>query len=143
MWNAIARCVGIASVLCRETGLITGLIGVHGSVSGFITVNMSERTAIKVVEGLLQESFGELTTEVVDSAGEITNITVGGIKSSLAGSPWAFFQITIPSVVVGKGYHIAYVKGLEFVCATFEYEDDGALMLEDRLMRVSVSLLRL
>ena len=143
MCGTSAECVGIQSVPSREAGLLTGLIGVHGKVSGFITVNMSERMAIKTVEGLLQDHYDSLTSQVVDGAGEITNIIIGGIKSILGGTPWAFTNITVPSVIIGSNYQIAYARGLEFLCATFEHNDEEAVMLEDRLMRVSMSLLRL
>jgi chemotaxis protein CheX len=143
MCETRARCVGLSAVPAHETGIVTGMIGVHGRVSGFITVNMSERFAVKAVGGLLQESYGGLTSQVVDGVGEITNIIVGGVKATLASTPWGFSNITVPSVIVGKGYHIAYARGLTFVCTTFECDDPEALMLEDRLMQVSLSLLRL
>ena len=119
------------------------MIGVHGKVSGFVTVNMSERFGIAAVEGLLQEKYGELSSQVVDGVGEITNIIVGGIKSALSGTKWSFSNITVPSVIVGKGYQIAYAKGLDFLSISFEHDDPEAIMLEDRLMQVSISLLRL
>jgi chemotaxis protein CheX len=143
MCDAQAKCVGISSVPSREPAPVTGLIGVHGKVSGFLTVNMAEQTAISLVEGLLGEKYGSLSSQVVDGAGEITNIIVGGIKSALAGSPWTFSNITVPSVIIGRGYQIAYAKGLDFVCATFERTDSNSIMLEDRLFHVSMSLLRL
>lgn len=143
MCGASAHCVGVAAVPTREAGLITGVIGVHGKVSGFITVNMSERMAVRVVNGLLQDNYTQLTNQVVDGAGEITNIIVGGIKSSLAGSPWSFSHMTVPSVIIGKGYQIAYARGLDFLNATFEHHDTEAVMLDDRLMQVSISLLKL
>lgn len=143
MCDARAKCVGISAVPHGDPSPITGLIGVHGRVSGFLTVNMAEKTAIKLVEGLLGEKYGSLTSQVVDGAGEITNIIVGGIKSALAGSTWAFSNITVPSVIIGKGYQIAYSKGLDFICATFERTDPEAILLEDRLFHVSMSLLRL
>ena len=143
MCGTAAHCVGVAAVPTREAGLITGVIGVHGKVSGFITVNMSERMAVRAVNGLLQDSFTQLTNQVVDGAGEITNIIVGGIKSGLAGSPWSFSHMTVPSVIIGKGYQIAYARGLEFLCTTFEHHDLEAVMLEDRLLQVSISLLKL
>lgn len=143
MCNVRARCVSVSSVPVRDGGLITGLIGLHGKVSGFCSVNMSERFAIRAVEGLLQDQFGALTSQVVDGAGEITNIIVGGIKGSLAGTPWAFSQITVPSVIVGNNYHIAYAKGLDFLSVTLEHQDSEAVMLQDRLLHVSLSMLRL
>ncbi len=143
MCNTSARFVGISCVPSGAPGRITGMIGVHGKVSGFLTVNMAERFAIKAVEGLLQDEYGSLTSQVVDGAGEITNIIVGGIKSKLANTSWAFPHITVPSVIIGHGYEIAYARGLQFLCATFEHNDQEAVMLEDRMLRISMSLLAL
>jgi len=141
MCGITARCVGAASVPVRDAGKVTGMIGVHGKSSGFVTVNMTERVAIHAANSLLQENYTELNSEIVDATGEITNMVVGGIKSALAATPWAFSQITVPSVIVGQGYSIAYARGLEFLNVTFEHEDREAVMLEDRLIQVSISLL--
>jgi chemotaxis protein CheX len=143
MCGLTARCVGASAVPVRDGGNITGMIGVHGKVSGFITLNMTERIAVRAVGGLLQEEFTELNSQVVDATGEITNMVVGGIKSALANSKWSFLQITVPSVIVGRGYSIAYARGLEFLNVIFENDDREALLLEDRLIQVSISLLTL
>jgi chemotaxis protein CheX len=143
MCGITARCVGVSTVPVREQGTVTGLIGVHGKVSGFVTVNLTERVAIRAVGGLLQEQFKELNSQVVDGAGEIANLVVGGIKASLANSKWAFTQITVPSVIVGHGYSIAYARGLEFLSVTFEHDDRESVLLEDRLVQISMSLLTL
>ncbi len=119
------------------------MIGVHGKVSGFITLNMTDRIAVRAVNSLLQENYTELNAQVVDATGEITNMVVGGIKSSLATTKWAFLQITVPSVIVGQGYSIAYARGLEFLNVIFENDDKDALLLEDRLIQISISLLTL
>jgi len=143
MCDTKIRCVGVSAMPTQESGIITGMIGVHGNVSGFICVNMAERFVIHAVEGLLQEKFGKLTSQVVDGAGEITNIIVGGVKSALANSEWGFSQITVPSVIVGKNFTIAYSRGLEYLTVTFEHDDADAILLEDRMMHVSMSLLAL
>src|SRR6476619_4966733 len=80
--NFTARCVGISKIPAHEPGIITGLIGVHGKVSGFVTVNMAEAFALAAVGGLLQDNFEKLTSQVVDGVGEITNLIVGGIKKT-------------------------------------------------------------
>jgi len=143
MCERSARCVGVSSVPSQESGNVTGLIGVHGKVSGFVTVNLAERFALSAVGGLLGDNFDKLTSQTIDGVGEITNIIVGGIKSGLASSQYAFPHITVPSVIIGSGYQIAYSRGLEFLCVTFEHDDPEAVMLQDRLMQVSISLLRL
>lgn len=143
MCSAKLQCVGVSAVPTAETGLITGMIGVHGKVSGFVTINMPERFVIKAVEGILQEEFGKITPEVIDGAGEISNIIVGGIKSALSQTSWSFSQITVPSVIVGQNFSIAYAKGLEFITVTFEHDNPEAVLLEERTINVSVSMLSL
>jgi chemotaxis protein CheX len=138
-----SRVVGLSRVPLKDGGLITGMIGVHGKVSGFMTVNFSESMAIKAVEGLIQDKFGKLTPQVIDGTGEITNIIAGGMKAIVAGTNWGFGQITVPSVIVGKGYQIAFARGLEFVSCAFELEDDFCPLLDERIVQVSLSLLRL
>ena len=143
MCDTEAECVGVSSVPTQDPGRITGMIGVHGSVSGFVTVNMAEAVAMSAVGGLLQDRFDKLTPQVIDGAGEMTNIISGGIKSGLAGTPWGFSHVTVPSVIVGQNYQIAYVKGLQFLSATFEHTNEEVLMLDDRIIKVSISLIRL
>lgn len=143
MCDLTARGVGASRVPHQDAGRVTGMIGVHGSASGFVTVNMSERFAIDAVGNLMGDRpAGSLTAEVIDGAGELTNMIAGGVKSKLSASDWAFSQITVPSVIVGAGYCIAYARGLEFLSVTFERDDPAAVLLADRLMHVSISLLR-
>ena len=97
-----AKCVGVATVPTREPGPITGMIGVHGHVSGFVTLNMSEKVALAAVGGLLEEKCDVLTPQVIDGVGEIANILAGQIKSKLSGTKWSFSRVTIPSVIVGQ-----------------------------------------
>ncbi len=80
MCSMRVRSTGMSCVPTSATGVITGMIGVHGKVTGFATVNMAERFALAAVGGLVGEPFERLTSQVVDGAGEITNIIVGGVK---------------------------------------------------------------
>ncbi len=143
MCDATARCVGVAAVPCHDFGSVTGMIGLHGDVSGFVTVNMSETVACSTVGGLLQDRFERLSPQVIDGVGEMTNIISGGIKRTLVGTRWAFKHVTVPSVIVGQRYQIAYAKGIEYACATFEHDNADALLLPDRLLHVAVSLIKL
>jgi len=143
MCDSAAKCVGVSRIPTQNPGCVTGMIGVHGNVSGFITVNMAEEVAKNAVGGLLQDHFAKLTPQVTDGVGEMTNIIAGGIKNGLAGSPWSFSNVTVPSVIVGQNYHIAYAGGLEFLSATFEQNNEESLMLDDRLIQVAVALIRL
>lgn len=143
MCDTSANCVGTSTVPMADPGTVTGMIGIHGNVSGFITVNMAERVALGAVGGLLQDHFTHLDAQVIDGVGEMTNIISGGIKNGLAGTTWQFSHVTVPSVIVGRNYQIAYAKGLQFLSVTFEHDDAEAFMLDDRLIKVAISMLRL
>lgn len=143
MCGCKAKCVGVTSMPSKQEGEITGLIGAHGKVSGFVAVNMSTRLALHAVGGLLGESHSDLNPQVVDGAGEVTNIIVGGVKSALSRDEWAFSQITVPSVIVGDGYQVAYASGLELLDVVFEVENPDAIVVGDRLLHVTLSLLKL
>lgn len=141
MCDVRSRCVSISCIPTPSSKVITGMIGLHGKVTGFAAVSMSDAVAIKSCGGLLGESYDEVNGQVVDGAGELTNIIVGGIKSQLAGSEWAFSYMTVPSMIIGGGYQIAFGSGIQFVSATFEIEDQSTIVMEDRLASVSLSLL--
>lgn len=143
MCHVAAQCVGVSSVPTPIKGTITGLIGVHGSASGFVTVNCSERLALKIVGGLLQDEFSELSAEIIDGMGEVTNIIAGGIKARLSKSEYQFNKITIPSVILGDSYEITYAKGLDFICAMYDVEDPAAITHADKVLRITISVLRL
>ena len=143
MCETTAKCVGASTVPMADPGTVTGMIGIHGNVSGFITVNMAEKVALSAVGGLIQDRFDQLDAQVIDGVGEITNIISGGIKNGLAGSSWGFGNVTVPSVIVGRNYQIAYAKGLDFLSVTFEHDNKEAFLLDDRMIKVAISMLRL
>lgn len=143
MCDSAVKCVGVSTIPSNNPGCVTGMIGVHGKVSGFITVNMAEQVARSAVAGLLQDRFDKLTPQVIDGVGEMTNIIAGGVKSALCSTPWAFSHVTVPSVIIGLNYQIAYAKGLEYISVTFEQENEETFLLNERLLQVAVSLIRL
>lgn len=136
------RCVGVSTIPSRDPGKITGLIGVHGDVTGYITVNVSEVLAVEIVSAMLMEQFAAVDHQVIDGVGELTNMVAGGIKKWLLGTPWAFSDVTVPSVIVGQNYDIAFAQGFRFLALTFEHAQCKSIMVQDRLLCAAVSLFR-
>ncbi|TWT98025.1 hypothetical protein Pla108_21800 [Botrimarina colliarenosi] len=143
MCGGKAKCVGISRMPTKQHGEVTGLIGAHGKVSGFLAVNMSRKLGLHLVGGLLGETYPDLTPQVVDGAGEVTNIIAGGVKSALSRGEWAFSHITVPSVIVGDGYQVAFASGIELLDVCFEVENPDAIVTSDRLLHVTLSILKL
>jgi len=142
MCGARARLVGITAVPTHEPGTITGVLGVHGKATGFLILNVCEPVAKALTSGFLQEEVDALNSQVVDTVGELTNLVAGGLKKRVADTPWAFQSVTVPSVIIGHNYQIAYAKGITYLAATFEQENAEALFLDQRLFQAAVSLIR-
>ena len=123
-------------------GYVTGMIGMNGKCTGFMTLTLPERVATLAVSGLLQDEFTKINSQVVDGVGELTNIICGGLKTRLYNTPWMIGNITIPSVILGSNYHISYSKGIEFGSVIFEIDDPETLTIQDRLFSVTSSLMQ-
>ncbi|HID76587.1 MAG TPA: chemotaxis protein CheX [Planctomycetaceae bacterium] len=143
MCGIVARCVAISAVPAHDRGDITGLVGVHGQVSGYITLNLADRIALQAVGNLLEEDFRAVTEEVLDGAGELTNMLAGAIKRTLSGTPWGFTHMFVPSVIVGREYEIGYAKGFSYLSATFEHEAGQSILWRERLLQATVALIRI
>ncbi|MGL6197203.1 MAG: chemotaxis protein CheX [Thermoguttaceae bacterium] len=137
------RVVGLSRIPSSlPAGNVTGMIGMNGKCTGFLTITMPERVATLAVSGLLQDEFPKINSQVLDGVGELTNIVCGGLKTRLYNTPWMIGNITIPSIIVGSNYNIAYSKGIEFGAVTFEIDDPETLTIQDRIFLVTTSLMQ-
>jgi chemotaxis protein CheX len=121
---------------------ITGLIGLSGKCTGFISISMPERVATLAVSRLSMEEYKTINAQVVDGIGEITNIVAGGLKTKLFNTPWTVNNITIPSVILGDNYNISYSKGIEYCGVTFEVDAPDTITIHDRVFMVNTSLMQ-
>ncbi|MDR1291581.1 MAG: chemotaxis protein CheX [Planctomycetaceae bacterium] len=143
MCNLKMRVVGVSQIPIQFPNThVTGLIGLSGKCTGFISISMPERVAVAIVSGLSMESYKAINTQVIDGVGEITNIIAGGIKTKLYNTPWMINNITIPSVILGSNYQISYSKGIEYCSISFEIEDPESLTIQDRVFMVTSSLIQ-
>jgi len=143
MCDMKVRVVGVTKIPVQlPEANITGLIGLSGKCTGFISLAMPERVATLAVSGLLMEEHKTINAQVVDGVGEITNVIAGGIKTKLYNTPWMVNNITIPSVILGESYNITYSKGIEYCGVTFEVDDPDTLTIHGRVLMVNASLIQ-
>ena len=143
MCDLKVRVVGVTNIPVQlPRALITGLIGLSGKCTGFISVSMPQRVATLSVSRLSMEEYKTINAQVVDGVGEITNIIAGGIKTKLYNTPWMVSNITVPSVILGNHYNISYSKGIEYCGVTFEVDDPDTLSIHDRIFSVNTSLMQ-
>ncbi|MDR1140459.1 MAG: chemotaxis protein CheX [Planctomycetaceae bacterium] len=137
------RVVGITKIpIHLPDAPVTGMIGLSGKCTGFISLTMPNRVATLAVSGLSMEEYTTVNAQVVDGVGEITNIIAGGLKTKLYNTPWMINNITIPSVILGSNYNISYTKGIEYCGITFEIDDPETISIQDRVFMVNTSLIQ-
>jgi len=96
---------------------VSGVIGLSGSVSGCVVINLSKDIALQLASALLDEEFSELNEDCTDAIGEIANMIAGNAKTDF---PVADTSISVPTVVIGK-HKMNYPSGVPIVsipCAT-------------------------
>ena len=143
MCDLKVRVVGVTKIPIQlPDAPVTGLIGLSGKCTGFISITMPERVATHAVSGLSMEEYKTINAQVIDGVGEMINIIAGGLKTKLYNTPWMVNNITIPSVILGDHYNISYSKGIEYCGVTFEVDDPDTLSIHHRVFTVDTSLMQ-
>jgi len=82
-------------------GEIAGIIGmVAGGAKGTLIICFTSKSAFKIIENMLGEVHTNLTPEVTDAVGELTNMIYGSAKTTLNKMGYEF-EMAIPTVVTG------------------------------------------
>lgn len=94
------------------SGDISGIIGiVSDSFTGSVVITFPEATFLNVMSQMLGDTFTEMTQDIIDGAGELTNIIFGQAKITLNEKGYGI-RTAIPSVICGKNHSLsAQTKG--------------------------------
>ena len=92
----------------QAIGDVTGIIGLTGhDDKGSISVTFTESCALVIVSNLLGEEIKELTADVRDAVGELTNMIAGQARRGLD-EVGHKYHAAIPTVVVGRKHTIEH-----------------------------------
>lgn len=81
---------------------ITGIIGiVSDAFNGSVSISFPEATFLKVMSGMLGEDITEMSRDLLDGAGEVTNMIFGQAKVILNERGYGV-KIALPQVISGK-----------------------------------------
>lgn len=96
----------------QGVGDVSGVIGiVSESFNGSVVISFPERTFLKIMSSMLGEEYTKLDKEIIDGAGELTNMIFGQAKIVLNSKGYGI-KTAIPSVVTGKNHTLsAQTKG--------------------------------
>lgn len=108
---------------------LSGVIGlVSDAFKGSVVIGFPEKTFLTVMSRMMGEELKELTKEIEDGAGELTNMIFGQAKLALNEKGYGI-NTAIPSVIRGKGHSVSGVTSGPVVVVPFE-TDAGNFFIE-------------
>jgi chemotaxis protein CheX len=105
---------------------VSAVIGVSGKAAGTIVVNLSQHAACEVLRRMVGSETTEITAEVCDAVGELTNMIAGSAKAQLAKYE---LSISLPNVISGSDHTVHFPSDVTPMVIAFESEI-GPLTIE-------------
>jgi len=98
---------------------VTGIIGLSGKASGDIVISFERKLTLLATEALVGEKYDDITDDVIDTVGELTNMIAGNAKSSMEELE---LTLALPTVIVGKNHTIRFPSRVKPISIPFESE---------------------
>jgi chemotaxis protein CheX len=103
----------------RIFGDVSGIMGLSGNVEGTLVVTFYWDLAKMIVAKMMGAEEGAIDAELIhDGVSEIINMISGTTKREFVGKPY-YFEITLPSVVVGPGHQIGHLQDTSVAALIF------------------------
>lgn len=101
----------------RVGGTVTSSVQIVGHWNGAVCLDMSAKLALHATASLLGADPSEIShDDIRDAAGELANMTAGGMKELLP-EPC---QISLPTVVMGTDFEFSIPQGKAVYHAAFD-----------------------
>ncbi len=98
---------------------ISAVIGISGKAAGTIVLNLSLHAACEILERMVGIQTTEITRDVCDAVGELTNMIAGSAKAQLAKYE---LSISLPNVISGSDHVIHFPSDVQPMIISFESE---------------------
>ena len=98
---------------------VSGMIGLSGKAKGMVVLSMSREAALAAAGKMLGEPCQDISPDVADAVGELTNIIAGAAKAKLE---HLCMSISLPTVVLGKSHCIDFPRNVMPICIPFDCE---------------------
>jgi|WetSurMetagenome_2_1015567.scaffolds.fasta_scaffold04810_10 chemotaxis protein CheX len=89
-------------------GDVSGIIGITGDALGSLALSFSEKCICKIASNMLGEEFTEVTRDIIDATGEITNMISGASRTQMEKMGMSVYA-AIPTVVHGHNHTITHI----------------------------------
>jgi chemotaxis protein CheX len=106
---------------------VSGIIGVSGKGVGSIVLSMQANVAIKAAETMrMMEGITDVTDDVMDAVGELTNMVCGSAKAKLAKFA---LSMSLPNILCGDNCRLHFPQHSHPISIPFK-SDWGNLALQ-------------
>lgn len=108
---------------------VMGLIAFVGDYSGSVTFYSDEETAVTITSTMMGMAAADVTDEMADVVGEITNMVAGTLRTRMAdqGIRWG---ISTPSVTVGRQLRTKHYGTVHTGLCHFAMASGGSFVIE-------------
>ena len=107
-----------------STGDISGIVGMAGESEGSLSLSFSKECILYIVSSMFGEPITDITEEVKDAVGELTNMISGDARRRLE-TAGILYQGAIPSVITGPGHEIRHVTKEPIISIPFDSANGG------------------
>jgi chemotaxis protein CheX len=124
-----------AALHTAETGPshgVAAMVGLAGRYSGSGSICCTEETACRLAGAMLMSEFLRMDAEVLDAMGEITNMVIGNIKTSLE-ERFGTMALTTPTVIYGTDFSTRASGNRTWTVVPFAF---GSNLFQVRMMLV-------
>jgi chemotaxis protein CheX len=106
------------------TADVTAVMGFTGDRRGTMTVSMSTASALTIYKRLFNEKRSQVTPEIIDAVGELTNIISGQARKGLE-NQGLHLLAHVPMVFVGKNIELNFITKGMFTTIPFGFTLNG------------------
>lgn len=106
------------------SGDVTGIMGLVGDKKGTVAISLSEKGAKFVYKTLVGDECENISQDVVDAIGEITNIISGQARKEFERSG-INLSAAIPMVIVGKNVEMNFITKIPIISLPFYFPIDS------------------
>jgi chemotaxis protein CheX len=107
-----------------STGDISGIVGMAGESEGSLSLSFSRECILHIVSSMFGEPYTDITEEVKDAVGELTNMISGDARRRME-TAGILYQGAIPSVITGPGHEIRHVTKEPIISIPFDSANGG------------------
>jgi chemotaxis protein CheX len=100
---------------------ITGMIGFAGDKRGNFSLALTKPSATFMYKAMIGETITEITPDLVDAIGEITNIISGQFRVEIEKLGYKL-SAALPTVIVGHNVEINFITKVPVITLPFTFQ---------------------